>query len=239
MKKLLLATIVPLLAVFLAAGYAEARRNKPVLAVAEFKNDTAAYWWRGGTGRDLASMLTNELAAGKKFKMVERKKLDAVLKEQDLGASGRVKASTAAKIGKLTGAKYLVMGTVTSFEENVSGTGGGISFGGISIGGKKKEAYVAVDLRVVNTDTGEVEHFRTVEASSKSGGLSLGIFKGGFGGTLGGEKKTPVGKAIRACVIEIAEYLECVMVDKDSCVEDYEAKESRRRERTKGSIDLQ
>ena len=42
---------------------------------------------------------------------------------------------TGAKIGKLTGAQYLVTGTVTAYEEETSSTGGGISFGGVSLGG--------------------------------------------------------------------------------------------------------
>ncbi|MGK7346351.1 MAG: CsgG/HfaB family protein [Candidatus Nitrospinota bacterium M3_3B_026] len=237
MKKILSFAGLLALASILTAVPAEAA--KPILAVDEFKNDTRAHWWKGGTGRDLAGMLTNELAAGGKLKMVERKKLESVLKEQDLGASGRIRKDTAAQIGKLTGAQYLVMGTVTAFEEDTSKVGGGLSFKGFSLGGKKKKAYLAVDLRVVNTTTGDISFTRTVEASSSGGGLSLGVFRGGFGGTLGGEEKTPVGKAIRACVIEISEYLECMMVKKDSCMQEYEAKEERRRERTKGAIELE
>ncbi len=238
MKKLLSLAFMAVIALAVIPGSAEAGK-KPVMAVDEFKNDTSAGWWKRGTGRDLAGMLTNELAAVGTFKMVERKKLNSVLKEQDLGASGRIRPGTAAKIGKLTGAQYLVMATVTSYEEDTSTRGGGISFGGFSIGGNKKKAYIAVDLRVVDTTTGDVEHTRTIEASSTSGGLTLGIFKGGFGGTLGGSEKTPTGKAIRACVMEITDYLACVMVDKDSCMDEYKAKERSRRKRTKGAIDLQ
>src|SRR5438034_6861492 len=84
--------------------------SKPSVGVAEFRNDTSAGWWYGGAGRDLAGMLTNELASTEKFRIVERDKLGPVLEEQDLAAAGRVNKSTAAKIGKLTGAQYLVMG---------------------------------------------------------------------------------------------------------------------------------
>ena len=45
---------------------------KPSMGVAEFRNDTSAGWWTGGVGRELAGMLTNELAGTGKFKMVER-----------------------------------------------------------------------------------------------------------------------------------------------------------------------
>ena len=40
---------------------------KPVIGVAEFKNESGAGWWRGGMGRELAGALSNELASGEKF----------------------------------------------------------------------------------------------------------------------------------------------------------------------------
>jgi curli biogenesis system outer membrane secretion channel CsgG len=212
--------------------------EKPTLGVAEFRNDTSAGWWSGGVGRELAGMLTNELAGTGKFKMVEREKLDAVLEEQDLADSGRISKKSGAKIGKLTGAKYLVVATLSSFEEDVKGTGGGLSFRGISVGGKKEEAYLAVDLRVVDTTTGEVEYTRSVEARASSGGLAVGVYRGGFGGNLGKYEKTPTGKAIRAVIMEISEYLGCAMVDQDDCMAEYQQKESARREKTKKSIKL-
>ncbi len=230
-----LGCLVLLLSSFLG-GMAEAK--KPTIGVAEFSNTSGAAWWRGGMGWELSGTVSNELSSTEKFTVVERNKLEKVLDEQDLGASGRVKAGTAAKIGKMTGAQYLVFGTVTSYEEEVSGTDGGISFGPISLGGKKENAYISVDLRVVDTTTGEIACSRSIEANSSGGGLSLGANFGGFGGNLGGFEKTPAGKAVRACVIEIVGYLECVMVDKDGCESEYAAKEQKRKAKTKSSISL-
>ena len=212
--------------------------SKPSVGVAEFRNDTSAGWWYGGAGSDLSSMLTNELAGTEKFKVVERAKLGHVLDEQDLGASGRVNKSTAAKVGKLTGAQYLVMGTVSAFTENSSGGGGGLNFKGFSLGGSKKDAYMAIDLRVVDTTTGEVAFTRTVEARSTSYGVHGSGYVKGLSGGLGKYENTPTGKAIRACLMEISDYLGCVMVDKDECVAEYKAKESSRRDKTKKSIKL-
>jgi len=237
MRKLL-SVVVGLVCIGPVVAVQTAAAAKPSLAVNEFRNDTSASWWRGGTGRDLAGMLTNELASMGSFNMVERQKIGDILSEQDLGASGRVRKGTAAKIGKLTGAQYIVMATVTSFEEDTSSKDGGLRFGGFSLGGGESKAYISVDLRVVNTTTGDVDYARTIEANSSASGLSLGFSRFGFGGSLGEEKKTPTGKAIRACVIEIAEYLDCVMVEKDSCMSDYDEKERKRRRKTKGSIEL-
>ncbi|MBW1712231.1 MAG: CsgG/HfaB family protein [Deltaproteobacteria bacterium] len=212
--------------------------QKPVLGVVEFRNNTSAGWWSGSVGRELADMLTNELMSGGQFKCVERQKLQAVLREQDLGASGRVRQSTAAKVGQMTGAQYLVTGTVSAFEGKTEGTGGGLRIAGFSLGGKKEKAYVAIDLRVVNSTTGEIEYARTVEGKASSGGMSVGAHYWIVGGHLSQYKKTPVGKAIRACLIESVEYLECVMVFQDGCEEEYRGKEQRRRDKTKRSISL-
>jgi len=212
--------------------------QRPSVGVAEFTNDTSAGWWYGGAGRDLSGMLTNELADTDKFRIVERSKLSHVLDEQDLGASGRVSKSSAAKIGKLTGARYLVMGTVSSYQENTSGGGGGFSIHGYSLGGRKDEAYIAIDLRVVDTTTGEIAHSRTVEARSSSYGIHGSGHVGSLSGGLGKYEKTPAGKAIRACLIEASDYLSCVMVDRDSCIDDFKAKDAARRQKTKKSIKL-
>ena len=210
----------------------------PAIGVAEFNNETSAGWWYGGVGRELAGMLSNELAATGKFRVVDREKIDKVLAEQDLSDAGRVSKATRVKSGKLTGAKYLVFATVSAYEESTSGKGGGVSFRGISVGGKKQEAYMAVDLRVVDTETGDIEFARTVEARAGNRGINLGLYRGGFGGNLAKEEKTPAGKAIRATIVEISEYLACAMVEQGDCMEEYDAKDKSRREKTKKSISL-
>ena len=232
MKKIMYVLVLSLL-----SSVVIARDDRPVVAVLEFKNETSAPWWQNGVGRELSDMLSNELLGTGVFKVVERKKLNSVLSEQDLGASGRVSKNSAAKMGKITGAQYLITGSVSNFEASGS-KGGGFSFKGISLGGKKSTVSMGIDIRVINATTGEVEYARTVEATAKNGGMSIGLHRGGFGGALGGEKKTPTGKAIRAVLIEATDYLACVMYDQDSCMKEYRAKERKRRSKTRSSVDL-
>ena len=230
MKKILITLSILLITVSVSA-----KDDRPVVAVLDFKNETQAEWFQNGVGRELRDMLSNELLATGVFKVVERNKLNDVLNEQDLGASGRVSKRTAAKMGKVTGAQYLVTGSVASFE--LAGRkGGGFSFKGISVGGKSKKASISIDIRVINATTGEIEYARTVQATAKSGGSSLGFSRHGFGGNLASEKKTPTGKVIRAVLIEATDYLACVMYDQDSCLREYRAKDRRRRAKTKSSI---
>ena len=113
MKRAVVVMVAVCLA-FLAFGDAFAG-EKPRLGVLRFTNETNAGWWGATAGRDLQDMLIAELASMKVFDVLERKELDAVISEQDMGASGRIEKGTRAQIGKITGAKYLVAGTVSAF----------------------------------------------------------------------------------------------------------------------------
>lgn len=237
MKKLILVAAMGFTAV-LSASSAMAAAPKPTIAVIEFKNESGAGWWRGGVGWELSGMLSNELSSSRAFTVLERSKIEAVLQEQNLAASGRVSGQTGARMGKLLGARYLVAGTVTSYEEDVASTGGGISFGGVSVGGNSQSAYLAIDLRVIDSETGAIAYSRSIEGRSKGGGMSLGISRGGFGGTLANQNKTPAGKAIRAALIEASDYLECAMVKRGRCLAEFDAKEQRRRDSSRGALKL-
>jgi curli biogenesis system outer membrane secretion channel CsgG len=238
MKKIVALAILILT---LSLVYQVSAEEKPRLGVLRFTNDTHAGWWSGAAGRDLQDMLASELVSMGSFQVLERKELDAVLSEQDLGASGRVNPKTAAKIGKIKGAKYLVAGTVSAFEEGISGQSGGVSVFGLSVGGKKEKAYMAVDLKVIDTDTGEIVDARTVEATSESTGTRVGVSVPFVSTGFAKQEKTPTGKAIRACIIEISEYLDCSLAKgkNDPCMQEYKDKESGRREKTKKSIKLE
>jgi len=150
----------------------------------------------------------------------------------------------------MTGARYIILGQVTSYEEGVSqesrGNNFGINLGIVNIGNNdrstKQEAYVAIDLRVVDSTTGKVVHARTVEGratdTAASSANSVSIFGISSGSDNQSTKKAPVGKALRAGLVEITDYLNCVMVAKDSCLAEYDAKEKRRRSNTKDTLIL-
>jgi len=59
--------------------------------------------------RELVDALTAELVQSRQVEVVDRAHLDAVLKEQELGASGYVEPATIAKLGKLLGPSVLVI----------------------------------------------------------------------------------------------------------------------------------
>src|SRR2546428_2697370 len=68
-----------------------------------------------GLQRGIPGMLISELAANPAVRLVEREQVQHLLDEQNLGAAGRVDAQTAAKIGKIVGAKYAITGMFMDF----------------------------------------------------------------------------------------------------------------------------
>lgn len=227
-------------ALLLWSAAAMAQNNRPSVAVVDFTNNGAAVsWFHGDVGRDMADMLSNELSATGDFNVVERSKVNAVLAEQDFARSGRVRQGTGPESGNITGARYLITGSVAAYSEDTSNTGGGLSFRGFHVGGGKKQAYVAVDVRVVDAETSEVVYSRTIEGRSSDHSVGIGGSTWrGLGGNFHHSENTPASKAVRAALIEASNYLDCVMVRRDSCVAEYRAKEQRRRQSDEKVLDL-
>lgn len=237
MKKIIAAIIV--LCLCLLVGIQAFAAEKPRVGVLRFTNHTSAGWWGYTSGSELQDMLIAELASTESFRVLERNEIDKVMSEQKLSQSGLVDETTRVKPGKIKGAQYLIAATVSAFQENTTGNDAGISVMGFNVGGSKKTAYIAVDLKVIDTETGEIVKTRTVEATSEGSGMRFSGSIGFLGGSLGKQQKTPVGKAIRACIIEISEYLDCSMVKKDDeCMQKYSEKEKKRKNKTKKAITL-
>ncbi len=114
-------------------------------------------------GKGIASMLLTELVQNGTYLVIERTQVDRILNEQNLQQDGRADASTAAKLGRLLGVDAIIIGSITQFgrDDKKLGVGGGkIGFHGIGLGGfgkKSSKATVAIDARIVNIGTGEVQ----------------------------------------------------------------------------------
>tara|TARA_Y100001968_G_scaffold313631_1_gene338017 strand:+ start:110 stop:931 length:822 start_codon:yes stop_codon:yes gene_type:complete len=239
----------------------------PTVSVPDFKNNADNVpWWSNRVGKQLSDVLSNELSnAG--VKVVERGNVDAVLSEQELADLGIVsktaKNNNTAKRGKMRGAQFIILGGVSSYDEGVSqkASSGGTSFMGMGESSSVQEsnAYIAVDLRIVNSTTGEVVGSRTVEGTAKS--TSKTKTSGGdfsmFGKiaqsnsnsrssrmfnditssfktskTTVEVNKAPKEKAIRAALISAADYVNCVLVVRGSCLAEFEEQEKKRRAKT-------
>ena len=107
-----------LVAGLVAPGAAAAQDTRPGVGIFAFDNG-------GSYGQEaedfealkvgLQQMLIGDLAGNSGLRLVERGQIQQLLDEQDLGAGGRVDANTAAQIGQLIGARYMIFGSFIDF----------------------------------------------------------------------------------------------------------------------------
>lgn len=196
----------------MATAQAEAYNGpKARIAVSRFTDKTGKGWWTGQIGDGMADMLATALFNTNRFIVLERQQLTDVLGEQDLAAAGRIRQETAAPIGQIEGAELLVTGAVTGYEPGTSGLGGGVGGAGGGGGGGIlagiKKAYLAIDIRVIDTRTSRIIAATTVEGSATDIGGLIGGFGGPIAGALGGWSKTPLEKALRICIQEAVNFI--------------------------------
>lgn len=86
--------------------------QRPVAAVLDFEFKASATPY-ADTAAGLAESVTASLASTGRVKLVERSRLREVFKEAALGMTGAIDSATAAKVGQLSGAQYLVTGSIT------------------------------------------------------------------------------------------------------------------------------
>jgi TolB-like protein len=105
---------------------------KPTVAVLYFdysgKDDQLGLLRKG-----LAQMMISDLSAVDAVQLVERDRLEEILAELKLGQSNKIDPASAAKVGKLLGARYLVLGGYFDLKN-----------------------MLRVDARVVEVETGKV-----------------------------------------------------------------------------------
>ena len=173
---------------------ADARTKRTKVAVMDFDYGTISNKWWGDQdiGKGIADQIVDGLVNDGSVIVVERKKLDTVLAEQDFAHSDRAnpQAGTLAKLGKVYGVKYIVAGSITRFGSEEKNYGGGAAsfmpgpLGKLGkFGLKKAKTEVGLTARVIDATTGEILISTKAEGLSKKGG---GLSAGGFGKLAGG-----------------------------------------------------
>lgn len=95
---------------------ADAGVSTATLAVMPFQTDKKLAEKR--VNYACAEILTNRLIETKTFTVTERARLEEVMQEQRLGLSGAVESATAARVGRLTGARLVILGSVSRLGAN-------------------------------------------------------------------------------------------------------------------------
>jgi curli biogenesis system outer membrane secretion channel CsgG len=212
------------------ADVPSARKRR--LAVRPFDYSTVTTWvnfWFNNNvniGEGIRAMLTVRMDQSKNITLLERTNIQDVMKEQDFGASNRVKKGTNARVGQLSGADAMLYGDIVIFGRDDTtkrkGLGAAIGrfnpvAGAVVTMNKEEKAVVGINLRLVDTETGEV--IETAEArgessrKSKDYGAILGVSSVGVGGagasmTSSNFQQTIIGEATSNAVTKIVEFLE-------------------------------
>jgi curli biogenesis system outer membrane secretion channel CsgG len=183
-----------------AAGRAQMKKRVAVFSFQD-KTDHTWHWWDGrAPGDGMADMLTTSLVKSGKYTVIERKEINAILDEQKLGQTGVVTEQSAAKVGKMLGVELAIVGSVTEFGYSKKDVGGSLK--GFSLGVKKQKATVAVDVRLMNTTTGEILKAETVRKEESASGLRVGTPDAAFNNESEFDNSI-VGKATRAAIDDI------------------------------------
>lgn len=128
-------------------GTTWAQDTRPTVAVMYFTNSAlvnhADY---EPLSKGIADMLITQLATSPSMRVVERDQLQKLLEEQDLAKSGKVDQETAVHLGKILGARHMLMG-------------------GFVIDPKQN---MRLDLRAVNVETSGVEYVETVSGKAEN-----------------------------------------------------------------------
>lgn len=184
-------------------------RPKMRVAVAKFgATDRFASVYGGwDIGGGLAAQLVTELIKTSRVVVVERAILSKVLMEQELGESNLLAPMTRAPAGHLLGVDYLIVGEVTEFEERQMGGGMAAGFLGIRASGDVNAAHVGIDMRLVDTRTGEIiySHRAKGKAWEKAIGTKVNYKVLDFGGDA--FHKTPLGMATRNAIDDAVEFI--------------------------------
>jgi curli biogenesis system outer membrane secretion channel CsgG len=158
-------------------------------------------------GGGMAAMLTSALLESGQFLVTERANLSQILNEQELKGQQVTTGGTGPELGKLIGAQFLIYGAVTEF--GTDDKGGGLSVGFMGLGGSQlggsvgpqfSKGKVAMDIRVVDTTTGEIIENYRVEEKARSTALNAGINVKNV--SIGSNQfmKTPLGEATRRAI---------------------------------------
>lgn len=158
---------------------------KKVVAVMPIKNVSGYY--EESVAEIMTEQLVDALYRSGRATVVERNQLETALRESGFQMSGAVDPNQAIELGRLTGAQYSIIGTVTMASVSNNATSdvltsmaGGI-FGG-QIGGmvnssaNEVRAKVAVNIRTINNQTGEVVRIVAAEGSKTGKNAEMALY---------------------------------------------------------------
>ena len=167
----------------------------------------------------LKAMLTTALVQSKRYRVLERARIEGLKDEVALQEEGYTDSS-GKKRGSVKGSDLRVTAYITGWAPGSSGKSGGLTAGLLgkkassllgAVTGSVKKSSMAMDIRIWNAETSEVYAATSVEtvATDTNFGGALSVLTGGgsMGGGLDTYSNTPMEKAIRSSILEATRYI--------------------------------
>ena len=170
------------------------------VSVVKFENRAG---WRGqwDVGDAWGMVLTDLLNQSGRFIVLGEKDMRMeAMREQDFASSGRTaQGSKTPAAGQMTPAQLLVKGAITHVQET-GRSGGGISVGGVTVGGGGGKAEINATMYIVDSTTGMVLASTSVVGKSTSSRTAIHYHGPGWSGGYSNFQKSNIGKAVEDAV---------------------------------------
>jgi curli biogenesis system outer membrane secretion channel CsgG len=149
-------------------------QGKIRVAIWDFENHAENRWWFwNNMGPAARNQIDTEFSENRllssKFSVVEREKLKLAMQEQGLAAAGAVDPTTAAKVGRILGVKYVITGAIDKFD--IQNTKGALGMFGVAA--YVVQASATINLRFIDATTAERVLSIAADGGVKTGGGSL------------------------------------------------------------------
>jgi len=146
----------------------------------------------------ITNLFVMELVKNKSFDVMERQRLQDVLREQRLGT--QLSTDGAMKLGKIAGLDYLVYGTVSSIEGRTTNVGMG------KVAYRERKVKVTLTMKFVDAVTGQIDF---IEEASDSSSVKLGEVAGVGGGETASDR-TLAQQAVKGAVTKLVNKINSV-----------------------------
>ena len=132
--------------------------NVTSVAILPFEDAPGRYSRQSGSAT--CGFITSELAKSKRFRIVERSKLKAIMNEQQLQAAEMIDEDTAVKVGRMLGVHAVVLGSVCEYEMDKTT----VYIHIVPI--VSKEYKIGATIRLIDVSNGEIIYAHSASGAS-------------------------------------------------------------------------
>lgn len=146
-----------------------AQAGKPIVAI--YQMDDLA---KSGQAETFSAMIETAISQTQKFRVMERSRMAKLLSEQGKARSGLVTSNSPRRTGGFEGVDYLIYGSITSItvqkkQDIAASLLGGVLSGKGNSSCAATLAVLGADIKITDSDTGEVRYVTRIDQEAKSG----------------------------------------------------------------------